>query len=107
MGRAGFLLSLGEHSIMAQRKNSNGDIRLDALKSELTALQRDMRLLVEKIAASTGEQLGDATNGTVKNAEAWVDDGAATVRAMIRSQPLAAIALSMSAGAALSLFLRR
>ncbi len=91
---------------MARRKN-NGDIRLDALKSDLAALQRDMRLLVEKIAASTGEQVGDATNGTVKTVEAWADGGAATVREMIRSQPLAAIALSMSAGAALSLFLRR
>ena len=92
---------------MARRKNNDGDISLDALKSDLAALQRDMRLLVEKIATSTGEQLSDATNGTVKNVEAWADERAATVRGMIRSQPLAAIALSMSAGAVLSLFLRR
>jgi hypothetical protein len=60
-----------------------------------------------KQAAGVGEQVVNAANGAVKDVEEWAGDGADTVRDMIRSQPLAAIALSMSAGAALSFLLRR
>ena len=94
---------------MARRKQNGTDsaAHLNALKKDLDALQRDMRLLVEKVASTTSEQVVNAANGAVKDVEEWAGDGTETVRDMIRSQPLAAIALSMSAGAALSLLLRR
>ena len=94
---------------MARRSNktTNGDIGLDQLKTDLSTLQRDTRLLVEQIAALTSAQARNATNGAAETVESWASEGTETVREMIRSQPLAAIALSMSAGAALSLFLRR
>jgi hypothetical protein len=94
---------------MVRRKQNGTDSarHLSALKKDLDALQRDMRLLVEKVASTTSEQVVNAANGAVKDVEEWAGDGADTVRDMIRSQPLAAIALSMSAGAALSFLLRR
>ena len=94
---------------MARRRKNGTDsaAHLNNLKKDLDALQRDMRLLVEKVASSTGEQVVNAANGAAKDVEEWASGGADNVREMIRSQPLAAIALSMSAGAALSFLLRR
>ena len=91
-----------------RRQNGTGSAaHLNNLKKDLDALQRDMRLLVERIASETSEQVVNTANGAVKDVEEWAGDGVDSVRDMIRAQPLAAIAISMSAGAALSFLLRR
>ena len=93
---------------MANRKqNGAHDAHLDDLKKDLAALQRDMLRLIDKVGASAGDQIAAASNGAAHRVEEWAGESTNSVREMIRSQPLAAIALSMSAGAALSLFLRR
>lgn len=94
---------------MARRKQNGVDsaAHLNNLKKDLDALQRDMRLLVERVASTTSEQVADAANGAARDVEEWTSNSVDGVRDMIRSQPLAAIALSMGAGAALSFLLRR
>jgi len=89
------------------KNGTNGDVGLDTLKNDLSALQRDMRLLLEKVATATAEQAHDVANGAAESVETLASEGTEKVRDLIRSQPLAAIALSMTAGAALSFFLRR
>lgn len=91
-----------------RRQNGTGSAaHYNNLKKDLDALQRDMRLLVERVASDTSEQVVNTASGAVKDVEEWAGDGVDSVRDMIRAQPLAAIAISMSAGAALSLLLRR
>ena len=89
------------------RRNGARDVHLDDLKKDLAALQRDVLRLIEKAGASAGEHVTAAANGAAHNVEEWAGESANSVRDMIRAQPMAAIALSISAGAALSLLLRR
>jgi hypothetical protein len=94
---------------MARRRQNGADsaAHLNNLKKDLDTLQRDMRLLVERVASTTSERIASTANGAATDVEEWASDGVESVRDMIRSQPLAAIAVSMSAGAALSFLLRR
>ena len=94
---------------MARGKQNGADsaAHLNNLKKDLDALQRDMRLLVERVASTTSERIVNTANGAATDVEEWAGDGVESVRDLIRSQPLAAIAVSMSAGAALSFLLRR
>ena len=94
---------------MARRKQNGVDnaAHLNNLKKDLDALQRDMRLLVERVASTASERVVNTANGAAEHVEEWTNDGVETVRDLIRTQPLAAIALSMSAGAALSFLFRR
>jgi hypothetical protein len=94
---------------MARRKQNGADsaAHMNNLKKDLDALQRDMRLLVERVASTTSERVVNTANGAAEDVEEWTSDGVESVRDLIRTQPLAAIALSMSAGAALSFLLRR
>ena len=93
--------------MVGRKKNGAHDAHLDDLKKDIAALQRDMLRLIEKVGASAGEQVTAAANGAAHNVEEWAGESTNSVREMIRAQPLAAIALSMSAGAALSMLLRR
>jgi len=94
---------------MARRKQNGVDdaAHLESLKKGIDALQRDIRLLVDRVASTTTEQAVNAGSRAAAEVEDWAGDGVESVRDIIRAQPLAAIALSMSAGAALSLLLRR
>lgn len=81
------------------RKNTTLESRLKMLQSEFTDIQKEMRRLANDGATAVtaaGEQV-----------EEWAEEGADTVREAIRSQPFAAIALSMGAGALIGTFLRR
>lgn len=89
------------------KRRSQTEVRLQALKGDFEALQRDMRLLLDTIGTEAGERVTNATNGAAHQVEEWANEGVETVRESIRAQPLAAIALSMSAGAVLSSLLRR
>lgn len=90
-----------------KRNLSQTEAQLQALKGDFEALQRDMRLLIDSIGSEAGERVVRATNGAAHQVEEWANDGVANVRETIRSQPLAAIAISMSAGAVISSLLRR
>jgi ElaB/YqjD/DUF883 family membrane-anchored ribosome-binding protein len=105
---------------MARRKKSNGNghdlsARLDSLRDDLGALQRDLRGLLSDAGGAANEQVHEAVKGALSSVEdvaerieEWGSDNLDSVRDVVRSQPLAAIAISMSAGALLgALFLRR
>ena len=90
-----------------RRNRSQTEARLQALKGDFETLQRDMRLLLDSLGNDASERVMSATNGAAHQVEEWANDGVETVRDSIRAQPLAAIALSMSAGAVLGSLLRR
>lgn len=90
-----------------KRNRTQTEARLRALKGDFEVLQRDMRLLLDSIGTDAGERVVNATNGAAHQVEEWANDGVASVLDTIRAQPLAAIALSMSAGAVISSLLRR
>jgi ElaB/YqjD/DUF883 family membrane-anchored ribosome-binding protein len=105
---------------MARRKRSNGNghdlqARLDALRDDLGTLQKDLRGLLSDAGGAANDQLHQAVKGALTQVEdvadrieEWGTDNLDSVRTAVRSQPLAAIALSMSAGALIgALFLRR
>jgi ElaB/YqjD/DUF883 family membrane-anchored ribosome-binding protein len=105
---------------MARRRKSNGNghdvqARLDALRDDLGALQKDLRGLLSDVGGTANGQVHDAVKGALSSVEdvadrieEWGSDNLDSVRDVVRSQPLAAVALSMSAGALIgALFLRR
>jgi ElaB/YqjD/DUF883 family membrane-anchored ribosome-binding protein len=115
---------------MADGRKKNGakniDTRLGALRSELNSLQADMKGL----AGDVGETADGRVHLAIRNAEnvaerafrlaeeaaaqvagdveTWTNDNLDSARESVRAQPLAAIALSMGAGALLgAIFTRR
>jgi ElaB/YqjD/DUF883 family membrane-anchored ribosome-binding protein len=100
------------------RKRKNGshelEARIRALKADFEGLQKDMRRLVDAVGesatagvSSAATAAGDAASSAVEQVEEWAEEGADTVREAIRAQPLAAIAISMGAGAIIGTLLRR
>ena len=103
-------------AIRSKRVNGNGvEARLEALKSDLDTLQQDMRGLLADVkgiatdgvheAVQTASNMAEEAAG---RAQEWANDNVDSLRSTVRKQPLAACALSMSAGALLgALLLRR
>jgi ElaB/YqjD/DUF883 family membrane-anchored ribosome-binding protein len=101
----------------ARKKSKNGndlDARVSALKGDFDSLQNNVRELLNSLGqeASTGfasatEAAGDAASDAAEQVGSWSEAGAESVRGAIRTQPLAAIALSMGAGALIGSLLRR
>ena len=101
----------------SRKKSKNGselDARVNALKEDFDSLQHDVRELLNSLGheASAGllsvsEAATDAASNAVEQVETWGEAGAESVRGAIRTQPLAAIALSMGAGALIGSWLRR
>lgn len=113
---------------MASRR-SNGtnhiDARLGALRSDLDALQED----VKGLANGAGDVAADTARRAIRNAESvaerslrlaeetashfaddvghWANGNVNTVRETIRSQPLLALLLSLGVGALLATILHR
>lgn len=103
---------------MAKRKKGNGhdlSARLDSLRDDLGLLQKDLRGLLSDAGGAANEQVHQTVRGALSSLENvadriedWGSDNLDSVRDVVRSQPLAAVALSMSAGALIgALFLRR
>jgi ElaB/YqjD/DUF883 family membrane-anchored ribosome-binding protein len=103
---------------MARRRKGNGhDLqgRLDALRDDLGTLQKDLRGLLSDAGGVANDQVHKTVNGALSSLEDvtdriedWGTENIEGVRDAVRAQPLAAIALSMSAGALIgALFLRR
>lgn len=111
-----------------KKRNGNGhatqnfDARLEALMTDLTALQKDVRGLARGAGAYAGEQANGAVHSVqekiedvqekiedvYEQVEEWANGNVGTLRDSVREQPLAACVLSMSAGALIgALLLRR
>ena len=96
--------------------NSHNDVqaRLGALRADLDSLQQDMRALVSDVGEVASEQVHGAVNGAMESAseavervEEWGNENLEPVREAVRTQPLAACMLSMSAGAIIGALLLR
>ena len=102
------------------RKRKNGNhttdvqARLSALRDDLDALQQDMRALVSDVGGVASGHVHEAMNGAMESAseavervEEWGNENLEPVREAVRTQPLAACMLSMSAGAIIGALLLR
>jgi ElaB/YqjD/DUF883 family membrane-anchored ribosome-binding protein len=102
-----------------KRKNGhNGSVtvqgRLNSLRADLDALQQDLGGLVSDVGGAASTQVQGVVNGAIESASGAVDrvsewgtenlDG---MRDAVRTQPLAACMLSMSAGAIIGALLLR
>ena len=105
---------------VSTRKRRNGhhnndvQARLSALRDDLDTLQQDMRALVSDVGGVASEQVQGAVNGAMESAseavervEEWSNENLEPVREAVRTQPLAACMLSMSAGAIIGALLLR
>jgi ElaB/YqjD/DUF883 family membrane-anchored ribosome-binding protein len=81
--------------------------QLDSLQSELSALRKDARELVNGVGEVAGSAV-DAAQGAYSDVGKWTKGNIASARHSVRNQPLAACLVSLGAGAVLgALFLRR
>ncbi len=99
-----------------RRKNSNGSevqARLSALRADFGALQKDIRGLVSDVVATKDGAVGAVGNALhsvqeqAGRLEEWGSENLAGVRDRVRSQPLAACVISLSAGAIIGALLSR
>jgi len=100
-----------------RRNGQNGSevqTRLSSLRADLDALQQDMRALVSDVGEAASEQVHGAVNGAIETASEavdrvgeWGNENLDGVRTAVRTQPLAACMLSMSAGAIIGALLLR
>jgi len=102
------------------RKRRNGrngaDLqgRLSSLRDDLDALQHDVRGLMSDVGDVATDRVHTAVNGaidtatdTVDRVSEWGNENLEGVREAVRTQPLAACVLSMSAGAIIGALLLR
>jgi ElaB/YqjD/DUF883 family membrane-anchored ribosome-binding protein len=92
-----------------RRRSRARDIqtRLAALRSDFQALQDDMRGLAEGVGDAASDVV-HTTNRAAEDALDWTNDNIGSLQDSVRRQPLAAVVLSMGAGALVgSLLLRR
>lgn len=94
--------------------NTGMQSRLNSLRADFDALQHDVRGLATDVgdAASTQVQelMSDAidtASGAVDRVSEWGSENLDGVRSAVKSQPLAACMLSMSAGALIGALLLR
>ena len=94
--------------------NTGMQSRLNSLRADFDALQHDVRGLATDVgdAASTQVQelMSDAidtASGAVDRVSEWGSENLNGVRSAVKSQPLAACMLSMSAGALIGALLLR
>ena len=100
-----------------RKSNSNGSevqARINALRADLDALQKDMRGLVSDVGDVASKEVQGAMGGAIHSAqeaaerlEDWGNENLDGVRDAVRTQPLAACVLSMSAGALIGALLLR
>jgi ElaB/YqjD/DUF883 family membrane-anchored ribosome-binding protein len=89
--------------------------RVNAIRSELEALQRDMRGMVADATDAATKNMNDAVGGAMETAHEtadrvneWSNENLEGVRDAFRHQPLTSLALAVTAGAMLgAIFGRR
>lgn len=94
--------------IFRRRKKATQRIgaQLDALQSDLMALRKDAKEFANglgKVAGSAVDAVQDSYDGVGK----WTTGNLGSMRDSVRSQPLTACLVSLSAGAILGAFLLR
>ena len=96
------------------RNGANVGARLDSVRADLDALQQDVRGLVSDVGGIATDQVHGAVNGaletaydTVDRVGEWGNENLDGVRRAVRTQPLAACMISMSAGAIIGALLLR
>ena len=103
-------------AIRQRRANGNGvEARLEVLKADLETLQEDMRSLLVDVKGIATDGVSEAVQTArvaageaADRAQEWANENVDSLRSVVRKQPIAACALSMSAGALLgALLLRR
>ena len=98
-----------------RRRNGHGtEASLEALQHDLAALQANMSKLIAGFGNAASEGVTHAMRSAsttaedvVEQVEEYGQEGVDTVRKTIRAQPLAAIAVSVGAGALLGALLSR
>ncbi len=94
----------------SQRNGRDVQARLNALRADIDALQEDMRGLVTEVGGAASEQVQGALSSAqdaVERIEDWSTENIGGMREAVRTQPLAACVLSMSAGALIGALLLR
>jgi ElaB/YqjD/DUF883 family membrane-anchored ribosome-binding protein len=88
----------------------NIEARLDALRSDFLALQKDMRGLATGVGAAASDEV-HTTNRAAENAldsvSEWTHDNIGSLQDSVRRQPLAAAVLFIGAGALIGALLSR
>lgn len=105
---------------MFSRRNTNGhnardvSARLNSMRSDLDALQENMRGLLNDVGGAAGDQVQGAMRNAAQSAQGAVDrveelgnDSLDGMRKTVRERPLSACALSIGAGALLAAFFAR
>jgi ElaB/YqjD/DUF883 family membrane-anchored ribosome-binding protein len=106
---------------MATKKHSSGNgnshdlqSKLDALKADLEALQGHVRGLAGEVGGVAAERMNsviadamESVHEMTDKVEGWSTDNLESLRDSVRNQPLAALVLSMGAGALLGAILLR
>ena len=77
--------------------------RLNSLRADFDALQQDVRGLASDVGDAASEQV----QGAMDLVTEWGSENLTTVRSAVKTQPLAACMLSMSAGALIGALLLR
>jgi len=101
-----------------KRKNGNNgadlQTRLGTLREDLDVLQQDVRVLMSDVGDVATDQVHHVMNGamdtaseTVERVAEWGNENLEGVRQAVRTQPLAACVISMSAGAIIGALLLR
>ena len=104
-----------------KRKSKNGrnggthvQGRLNSLRADLDALQQDLGGLVSDVGGAASNQVQGVVNGAIDSASdavdrvsEWGTENLDGMRQAVRTQPLAACMLSMSAGAIIGALLLR
>jgi hypothetical protein len=105
--------------VLRRRRKSSGNgrnvqARLSALRTAIDDLQEHTRGLVTEVGGAATQQVQGAVTGALSTAqetaeriEDWGTENLGGVRKVVRSQPLAACVLSMSAGALIGALLLR
>jgi len=88
--------------------------RLNSLRADFDALQHDVRGLASDVSGVASSQVQelmtdamDTASGAVERVSEWGSENLNGVRTAVKSQPLAACMLSMSAGALIGALLLR
>jgi hypothetical protein len=77
--------------------------RLNSLRTDFDALQQDVRGLANDVGDVATEQV----QGAMDRVSEWSSENLKNVRTAVKTQPLAACMLSMSAGALIGAWLLR
>ena len=101
------MAAIGTRKRTSGRNGSGVQTRLSSLRDDLDTLQQDMRGLASDVGEAASDQVQGMASVAVDRASEWGSENLEGVRQAVRTQPLAACILSMSAGAIIGALLLR